>query len=52
MESLTGWSVGQVAVAVEDDEEEEEEVCRAGLEGVGEADGTILAVVRAHGLAA
>lgn len=45
MESLTGWSAAQ-----EEEAEGEEEVCRAGLGGVGEADGTILAAVRAHGL--
>lgn len=51
MKSLTWWSAEQVAVVVEEDEEEGmEEVCRAGLEGVGEAEGTILAAVRAHGL--
>lgn len=39
-------------MAEEDEEEEEgeEELCKAGLDGVGEADGTILAAVRAHGL--
>lgn len=40
-----------MAVVVEEDKEEGvEEACRAGLEGVGGADGTILAAVRAHGL--
>lgn len=39
-----------MVVVVEEEDEEEGEVCRAGLEGGGEAVGTILAVVRAHGL--
>lgn len=43
---LTGRSAGQEVE--EEEEEEEEEVWRAGLEGVGEADGTILAGVKGH----
>lgn len=49
VEYLTGRSAGQEEEE-EEEEEGEEEVWRAGLEGVGEADGTILAAVRVHGL--
>ncbi len=47
-ESKEGYLTGRSAGQEEEEEEEEEEVWRAGLEGVGEADGTILAGVKGH----